>query len=69
MQIEEHERGVAVVPDRENVEQMTSLEWAQNVQTIELPVEALVLMHELVDAPPRPSARLLEAAKRQRQQR
>ena len=39
-------------------------EWAQNIQTIELPFEALAKMQELAEAAPRPSARLRAAAKR-----
>ena len=50
MQIEERAQVAAVASDGENAEPTTSIEWAQNIQTIELPVEALVLMHELVDA-------------------
>lgn len=45
---------------------MSNIEWAKNIQTIELPFEALVTMQELLDAPQRPSRRLIAAARRQR---
>jgi hypothetical protein len=69
MQIEEREQGPAVASEGENVEQTTSIEWARNVQTIELSPEVLAEVHELLEAAPRPCLRLREAAKRQRQQR
>lgn len=40
------------------------IEWAKNIQKIELPAEALAKMQELAEAAPRPSARLRAAAKR-----
>lgn len=43
---------------------LSALEWAMKPEKIRLPSEALAKMHEIVDAPPRPSARLRAAAKR-----
>ncbi|MDQ3265276.1 MAG: hypothetical protein M3Y59_16735 [Myxococcota bacterium] len=40
------------------------LEWAQNPQKIDLPVEALAKMRALAEAPPPPNPRLRAAAKR-----
>lgn len=48
---------------------ISEIEWAQHPVKIELPFEALVKMHELLDAPPRPSLLLRAAAKRQRESR
>jgi uncharacterized protein (DUF1778 family) len=62
MRNDEHVHVVVDAPDGTTT--TSSIECAQNVQTIELPVEALVKMHELADAPPPPSARLREAARR-----
>mgnify|MGYP002147992563 CR=1 FL=1 len=45
------------------------MEWAQNIQTLELSPEALAKVHELLEAPPRPCARLHAAARRQRDER
>lgn len=42
------------------------IEWAQNIQKIELPFEALAKMYELAESAPQPSARLRAAAKRYR---
>jgi hypothetical protein len=64
MLVEENEPGSAIACTCENAQPATSIEWAQVAQKIELPFEALVKMHELADAPPPPSARLLEAARR-----
>lgn len=68
MHIEENEHGSAVASASENAEPVTSIEWAQNVQTIELSEEALAKMLELIEASPRPGVRLREAANRQRHQ-
>jgi hypothetical protein len=40
------------------------IEWARNIQKIELPFEALAKMQELAESAPQPSARLRAAAKR-----
>lgn len=45
------------------------IEWAQNIQTLELSPEALAKVYELLEAPPRPCTRLRAAAKRQRDER
>lgn len=45
------------------------IEWAQNIQTLELSPEALAKVHELLEAPPRPCTGLRAAAKRQRDER
>jgi Protein of unknown function (DUF1778) len=65
MHIEENEHGSAVASACDNAEPAMSIEWAQNVQTIELSEEALAKVLELIEAPPRPCVRLREAAKRQ----
>lgn len=45
---------------------LSALEWALQPQKLALPPDALARMHELAEAPPKPSARLRAAAKRQR---
>lgn len=49
-----------------NVAVTPAIEWAQNIQRIELPFEALAKMYELAESAPQPSARLRAAAKRYR---
>lgn len=43
---------------------LSALEWAMRPEKLNLPAKALVRMQELVDAPPKPGARLRAAAKR-----
>jgi len=43
---------------------LTTLEWALSAEKLELPEAALAKMQELVDAPAKPSERLLAAARR-----
>ena len=43
---------------------LAALEWAQRSEKLELPQAALTKMQELVDAAPKPGARLRAAAKR-----
>jgi hypothetical protein len=43
---------------------LSALEWAMRPEKLRLPSQALAKMQEIVEAPPRPSARLKTAAKR-----
>ncbi len=43
---------------------LSALEWAMRPEKVDLPAKALVRMQELVEAPPKPGARLRSAAKR-----
>lgn len=38
--------------------------WAEHTQRIELPTEALAMMHDLAESPPAPSGQLRERARR-----
>lgn len=46
-----------------------AIEWAQNIQPLDLSSEALAKVQELLEAPARPCVRLRAAAKRQRDER
>ncbi|MEY4580415.1 MAG: hypothetical protein RL701_5118 [Pseudomonadota bacterium] len=45
---------------------LSALEWAQKVETLQLPADALAKMQALTEATPEPSPRLRAAAKRHR---